>query len=114
MFWQQTTRGVQFPVVPSYRPVYFLNSLRPSDAYMRRKFKTTNGSDSGLSTARHDAIIWNNAGIVLIAPLGTNFNIRRNLCIFIQENAVENVVWKMTAILSRPQFLKWHSEMCVL
>ena len=27
----------------------------------------------------------------------------RNSIIFIQENAFENVVWKMTSILSRPQ-----------
>ena len=34
-----------------------VNSLRPSDAYMRRQ-----------------AIIWTNAGILLIGPLGTNFS----------------------------------------
>ena len=26
--------------------------------------------------------------------------------IFIQENAYENVIWKMAAILSRPQYVK--------
>ena len=31
------------------------------------------------------------------------WNINRNSCIFIQENASEIVVWKMAAILSRPQ-----------
>ena len=31
------------------------------------------------------------------------WNRNRNLSIFIQENAFENVVWKMAAILSRPQ-----------
>ena len=31
------------------------------------------------------------------------WNLNRNSFIFIQENAFENVVWKMTAILSRPQ-----------
>ena len=30
------------------------------------------GSDSGLSPGRRQAIIWNNAGILLIGPLGTN------------------------------------------
>ena len=30
-------------------------------------------------------------------------NIKQNSYIFIQENAFENVVWKMAAILSRPQ-----------
>ena len=31
------------------------------------------GSDNGLSPGRHQAIIWNNAGLLLIEPLGTNF-----------------------------------------
>ena len=32
------------------------------------------GSDNGLSPGRHQAIIWTNAGILLIGPLGTNFS----------------------------------------
>ena len=32
------------------------------------------GSDNGLSPGRHQAIIWTNAGILLIRPLGTNFD----------------------------------------
>ena len=32
------------------------------------------GSDNGLSPRRHQAIIWTNAGILLIGPLGTNFS----------------------------------------
>ena len=31
-------------------------------------------SDNGLSPQRRQAIIWTNAGILLIGPLGTNFN----------------------------------------
>ena len=31
-------------------------------------------SDNGLSPDRRQAIIWTNAGILLIGPLGTNFN----------------------------------------
>ena len=34
---------------------------------------TSIGSDNGLSPDRHQAIIWTNAGIMLIGPLGTNF-----------------------------------------
>ena len=34
---------------------------------------TTIGSDNGLSPGRRQAIIWTNAGILLIWPLGTNF-----------------------------------------
>ena len=33
------------------------------------------GSDNGLSPGRRQAIIWTNAGILLIGPLGTNFNV---------------------------------------
>ena len=32
------------------------------------------GSDNGLSPVRRQAIIWTNAGILLIRPLGTNFS----------------------------------------
>ena len=32
------------------------------------------GSDNGLSPGRRQAIIWTNAGIMLIRPLGTNFS----------------------------------------
>ena len=61
-------------------------------------------SDNGLLLGRRQAIIWNNAGILLMRPLVTNprYNFNRNWNIFIQENAFENVVWK---ILSRPQYV---------
>ena len=32
------------------------------------------GSDNGLSPGRRQAIIWTNAGILLVGPLGTNFS----------------------------------------
>ena len=35
---------------------------------------TSIGSDKGLSPGRRQAIIWTNAGILLIGPLGTNFS----------------------------------------
>ena len=36
--------------------------------------QTSIGSDNGLSPGRRLAIIWTNAGILLIEPLGTNFS----------------------------------------
>ena len=62
------------------------------------------GSDNGLSPGRHQAIIWSNADyyyLTLRYTLQWNFN--QNWYIFIQENAFENIVWKMSAILSQPQ-----------
>ena len=35
---------------------------------------TITGSDNSLSPGRRQAIIWTNAGILLIWPLGTNFD----------------------------------------
>ena len=76
------------------------------------------GSDNGLSFGRRQAIIctqcWNNVSSTLGNKLQWNLN--RNLYIFIQENAFENVVWKMAAILSRSQCVKVlslpHSMLC--
>ena len=67
------------------------------------------GSDNGLSPGRRQAIIWTSAGILLTGTLGTKFsagNLNRNLYIFIQEHAFENIVWKMATILSRSQCVK--------
>ena len=66
------------------------------------------GPDNGLSPGRRQAIIRTNAGILLMEPLRTNFrwNFNRNSYIFNNENAFESVVWKMAAILSRPQCVK--------
>ena len=52
------------------------------------------GSDNGLSPDRRQVIIWTNAGILLIGPLGTNFSemFYLNSNIFIQENSFEYVV----------------------
>ena len=36
--------------------------------------QTSIGSDNGLSPGRRQAIIWTNAGILLIGPLRTNFS----------------------------------------
>ena len=64
------------------------------------------GSDNGLSPGRRQAIIWTNVGILLIEPLGTNFN-EISIGIFIQENALQNGVCEMASILSRPQCVKF-------
>ena len=58
------------------------------------------GSDNGLSPGRRQAITWTNVGILLIGPMGTNFS---EMLIEIHTFSFENVVWKMAAILSRPQ-----------
>ena len=53
--------------------VNHFNSLRPSDAYCVGNL-TIIGSDNGFSHRRCQAIIWTNAGILLVGPLGTNLS----------------------------------------
>ena len=66
---------------------------------------TSIGSDNGLSPGRRQAIIWTNAGKLLIGHLGTNFN---DILIGIQTFSFKkmhlkiNVVCEMASILSRP------------
>ena len=63
------------------------------------------GSGNGLSSGRCQAIIWTNAGILLIGPLGTNFSeILIEIYTFsFKKMHLKMLSWKMLAFLSRPQ-----------
>ena len=63
------------------------------------------GSDNGLSPVQCQAIIWTNAGLLLIKPPGRKFqwNLKQNKAVFIQESPFETVVCEMASIWSRPQ-----------
>ena len=81
--------------------------VRPTDAYIWFCKLTTNASDNGLSSGRCQAIIWTNAGIFLIGPLGITFNenfIEINKFSF-NKNAFESAVCKMASVSSRSQCL---------
>ena len=52
----------------------YINSLRPSDAYMRRWTRSSLFQIMACRLSGAKAIIWTNAGILLIGPLGTNFS----------------------------------------
>ena len=60
------------------------------------------GSDNGLSPDRHQAIIWNNNGILFIGTLGTNFN---EILIEINAFSFKNVHLKMSSGKWRPYCL---------
>ena len=55
---------------------------------------STIGSDNGLSPDRHQAIIWINAGILLIRHLATNFN---EMLIEIHTFSVKKKLFKMSS-----------------
>ena len=56
-------------------------------------------SNNGLLPARHQAITSSIAGLLL----NEQWNLNQSSYIFIKENSLENIVWKIAAILSRPQ-----------
>ena len=60
---------------------------------------TNIGSDNGLSPGRRQAIIWTNAGILLIEPLGTNFS---EILIRIQAFSFKKMHLKMSSAKWRP------------
>ena len=60
---------------------------------------TITGSDNALSPGRHQAIIWTNAGILLIGPLGTNFS---EILIGIQTFSFKKMHLKMSSAKWRP------------
>ena len=67
------------------------------------------GSDNGLSPGRRQAIIWTNAGILSIGPLGTNFS---EILIGIQTFSFKKMHFKMPSEKWRPSclslnVLKW-------
>ena len=98
MAWHQTGDQVLWHIQ------IFINSLRPSDAYILNL--TILGSDNGLSPGRRHAIIcqcWNIVNSNLRNKL--QWNPMRNSFIFILENAFENVVCEMASIWSRPQWV---------
>ena len=57
------------------------------------------GSDNGLSPGRRQAIIWTNAGILLIWPLGTNFS---EVLIAIHTFLSKKMHLKMSSVKWRP------------
>ena len=63
------------------------------------------GSDNGLSPGRRQVVMRTITGILLKWSLGNKLqrHFNRNLYIFVQENAIKNVIWKMAGILSRSQ-----------
>ena len=60
---------------------------------------TTFGSDNGLSPGRCQAIIWTNAGILLIGPWGTNFS---EILFTIQAFSFKKMHLKMSSAKWRP------------
>ena len=57
------------------------------------------GSDNGLVPGRHQTIIWTNAGILLIGPLGTNFS---EILIQIQTFSFKKMHLKISSAKRRP------------
>ena len=81
---------------------------------------TITGSDNGLSPGRRHAIIWTNAGILLIGPLGKNFS---EILITIEPFSLKKMHLKMLSGKCRPfclslnvlkSFLKQEKDLDIL
>ena len=57
------------------------------------------GSDNGLSPGRRQAIIWTNAGILLVGPIGTNFG---EILIEVHTISFKEINLKMSSEQCRP------------
>ena len=86
-------------IVTALTRCIMFNSLRPSDAYKCVDKLTIIGSDNGLSPGRRQAIIWTNAGILLIGPLGTNSS---EILIGIETFSFKKMHLKMSSAKWRP------------
>ena len=82
---------------------WFKKTWRPRDATLTHWGRVTHicvgkltiiGSDNGLSPQRRQAIIWTNAGILLIGPLGTNLS---EILIEIQTFSFKKMYLKMSS-----------------
>ena len=76
--------------------------LRLSDAYVSVNYAIIS-SDNGLPPVRRHAIIWTNAGLLLIRPIHFSGLLIESQTFSSKKNAFENVVCRMAAILFRPQ-----------
>ena len=68
------------------------------------------GPDNGLSPGRRQAIIWTNAGILLIRPLGTNFS---ELLVEILIFSFKKIHLKVSSAKSRPFCLGLNELICI-
>ena len=91
-----------------------VNSLRPNDASMRR-YTNHHWFRQWLvawtAPSHYLNQCWNIVNWTLTIKLQWNFN--RNLNIFIQENALEHVVYEMASIFSQPQCVKGRKNCCL-
>ena len=71
---------------------------------------TSISSDNGLSPGRRQAIIWNDAGILLIGPLGTNFS---EILMELQTFSLKKIRLKMSSAKCRPFCLSLNVLRCV-
>ena len=67
------------------------------------------GSGNGLSPGRRQAIIWTNAGILLIGPIGTNFS---EILIRIQTFSFKKMQLKMSSAKCHPICLSLNELIC--
>ena len=114
----RVSTSFKIPILPSPMSygvsIYFADFWEKSTAQLYVKIKLTHwgrvmhicvrdltniGSDNGLSPGRRQAIIWTNAGILLIGPWGTNCS---EILIDIHTFSFKRINFKMSSAKWRP------------
>ena len=97
----------------------YLKILRQSDAYMRQKTGPSLVQIMACRLAGAKSLSEPMLEYCSLMLGNKQWNLNWNSYIFIQEKGFENVVWKMSAILSRPQYayywgFLWHTSVFIL
>ena len=96
------TSGVRLKFYGSFNSFSFVSCLTHWGGLMTHicvSKQTIIGSDNGLSPGRRQAIIWTNAGILLIGPWGTKFS---DILIVFQTVSFKKMHLKMSSAKWRP------------
>ena len=102
--------NIQYPIL-LVQDLSSFNWLRPSDAYMRPQPRTSLVQINALSPVSTPSYYMTRCWNIVNYTFGNKFqwNFNQNLNSFIQENAFDNVICKIAAILSQPQCVqKFH------
>ena len=78
-------------------PPYYYNTHWGRVTHICVGKQTIIGSDNGLSPGRRQAIIWTNAGLLLIGPVGTNFS----------ETSIKIITFSFTKMRLKVSSAKW-------
>ena len=108
-YWRKSIRKYLLPTVSHFILSSMCLTHLPLVPHICISGSGQHASDNGLSPIRHQAIIWTNAGLLSIGPLGTNFS---EILIKIQNFSFTKMHVKRSSAKWQP-FCPWGEELSV-